>query len=78
MTDTPEKPKVGRPRKAPDGEGYDVRARLTVEAIAALKVIMKRGLNATDAVNLALVKCAQPEPPPPHDVVAPSEFAKDP
>lgn len=59
MTDTPEKPKVGRPRKAPEGEGYDVRARLTLEAIAALGVIMKRGLNATDAVNAALIFYAE-------------------
>ena len=55
MTDTPEKPKVGRPRKAPKGKGYDVRARLTLDAIAALGVLMERGMNATDAVNVALI-----------------------
>lgn len=57
--EAPAKPKVGRPRKAPKGEGYDVRARLTLEAIAALKVLMKRGLTRTDAVNVALIFYAE-------------------
>lgn len=55
----PAKPKVGRPRKSPVGESYDVRARLTVEAIAALKGLMGRGLTRTDAVNMGLILAAK-------------------
>ena len=50
----------GRKRKAPKGEGRDVRARLTPEAIQALEHLEKMGMTATEAVNAALILAAKP------------------
>lgn len=51
----PNKRGRGRPRKAPVGEGRDIRARLTVEAIRALERLEASGMTPTEAVNAALV-----------------------
>lgn len=60
MTDTPEKPKVGRPRKAPKGEGRTICVRLNPAAIQALEVLKAKGLKTTAAVNAALIAIVKP------------------
>ena len=47
--------RVGRPRKAPKGEGKTICVRLTPAAIQALEVLKAKGLKTTAAVNAALI-----------------------